>query len=158
MCLAAGLRQDPLGSMQRFPRSPSWMKEMDKEGGYGKGGGKGQGWERRGSCKDEPPTAVSYARYWIIPDICFQSNHSASSVRRDRSLADSCVRRGLPRLTELRAVLGDVVGQSLICGRRRRRRRPCVRRSSAMKYLVVAVELRCWGFVRSSGCDGRKTM
>jgi len=48
--LAAGLCPDPLGSLQRSPRSPSWIKGslLLREGdGKGVDGGMGRGGRRR---------------------------------------------------------------------------------------------------------------
>jgi len=43
MRLVAGLRPDPLGSLQRFPtpRPSSWIKEAGSGKGEGEGGGRG---------------------------------------------------------------------------------------------------------------------
>ena len=54
-CLAAWIRRDPLGSLQRCPRLPSWAKGKEgsgragkgeeREGGMGTGGGRKEGEE-----------------------------------------------------------------------------------------------------------------
>ena len=47
MRLAAGLRPDPLGELERSPRPPSRKKGATSKG-RGREGREGEGWERRG--------------------------------------------------------------------------------------------------------------
>jgi len=44
MCLAAGIRPDPLGKLTALPRSPSWILRIGS--GEGEGEGKDEGKER----------------------------------------------------------------------------------------------------------------
>jgi len=47
MCLAAGIRPDPLGKLTALPRSPSWILRIGGGGaGREKGKGKDEGKER----------------------------------------------------------------------------------------------------------------
>jgi len=54
MCLAAGLRPDPLGELTALPRPPSWIKGRGMGKGKGREG-KGDGSGRRKKERGGPP-------------------------------------------------------------------------------------------------------